>query len=340
MPADASQITSAGFVERIEQKYSLDVLETLLADRTTQGNILWADDEYEALGEGYQYDDEITLDAITGVNSGVIKPRIAKGMERQSQRTKSHAEVFTPSWLCNQMNNYLDEDWFGRKDVFNVEGEQSWESIEGAIEFPKKKGHGWQAYVDSTRLEITCGEAPFICSRYDTVSGEPLPVPARIGFLDRKLRVVSERTKTRKDWGKWALRALKATYGYEYQGDNLILARINVLETFVEHCAERWGEQPSDGEIAQAAKVVSWNLWQMDGRTCAIPSGDPAATVQPSLFDIAKPEPEQMSMFDLFDDWVEPQQEEEPGESVPLCVIYDWEANEPVVFASLKSKEL
>lgn len=339
MLTDASQTTSAGFVERIEQKYSIDVLKTLLADRSTQGNILWADDEYEALGKGYQRNDEITLESITGVNSGVIKPRIAKELERQSQRTKSHAEVFTPSWLCNQMNNYLDEDWFGRKDVFTVEGERSWEPAEGPIEFPKKKGRGWQAYVDSPRLEITCGEAPFVCSRYDTVSGKPLPVPSRIGFLDRKLHVVSEKTKSRNDWGKWALRALRATYGYEYQGDNLILARINVLETLVEHCIERWGEQPSDSEIAQAAKVVSWNLWQMDGRTCAIPSGEPAAAVQPSLFELAKPEPEQMSMLDLLDDWAEPEQEEPAGESVPLCVIYNWEANEPVVFASLKSKE-
>lgn len=339
MLTGASQTTSAGFVERIEQKYPIDVLKTLLADRSTQGNILWADDEYEALGKGYQRNDEITLESITGVNSGVIKPRIAKELERQSQRTKSHAEVFTPSWLCNQMNNYLDEDWFGRKDVFTVEGERSWEPAEGPIEFPKKKGRGWQAYVDSPRLEITCGEAPFVCSRYDTVSGRPLPVPSRIGFLDRKLHVVSEKTKTRNDWGKWALRALRATYGYEYQGDNLILARINVLETLVEHCLERWGEQPSDSEIAQAAKVVSWNLWQMDGRTCAIPSGEPAAAVQPSLFELAKPEPEQMSMLDLLDDWAEPEQEEPAGESVPLCVIYNWEANEPVVFASLKSEE-
>lgn len=34
------------------------------------------------------------------------------------------AEVFTPAWLCNLMNNHCDEDWFGRSDVFNVENEQ------------------------------------------------------------------------------------------------------------------------------------------------------------------------------------------------------------------------
>lgn len=74
-----------------------------------------------------------------------------------------------------------------------------------------------------------------MCSRYDTVTGEALSVAERIGFLDRKLRVVSERTKSRREWVRWALTALKASYGFEYQGDNLLLARINVFKTFCEH---------------------------------------------------------------------------------------------------------
>ena len=77
------------------------------------------------------------------------------------------------------------------------------------------------AYVESLRLEITCGEAPFICSRYDTVTGEPIPIRDRIGFLDRKLRVITERTKRNADWMAWAFKALTATYGYEYQREPL-----------------------------------------------------------------------------------------------------------------------
>ena len=50
-----------------------------------------------------------------------IRPRIEKNLEEQQLRTKKKAEVFTPAWLCNQMNNYLDEDWFGNKNIFNVE---------------------------------------------------------------------------------------------------------------------------------------------------------------------------------------------------------------------------
>lgn len=34
----------------------------------------------------------------------------------------------------------------------------------------------WQTYVDSRRLEITCGEAPYLTTRYDVETGELIPV--------------------------------------------------------------------------------------------------------------------------------------------------------------------
>ena len=56
-----------------------------------------------------------------------------------------------------------------------------------------------------------------------------------------------------------------------------------------------------------------------------------------------EPEPIQPSLFDLFDDvfpdeTTEETNEEEPKETVPLCVIYDWQNGEPFEFASLKGK--
>ena len=56
------------------------------------------------------------------------------------------------------MNNNCDNVWFGKENVFNTETEQGWITAIGKIEFPKRKR--WQRYVDSKRLEITCGEAP------------------------------------------------------------------------------------------------------------------------------------------------------------------------------------
>lgn len=347
--AEASA-ASQSFIDGFLSRYPKTVLQTLLCDRTTGHNIIWADNEYEALGEGYAGDDEITVEKITGMNSGVIKPRIAKEAERQSQRTKSRAEVFSPAWLCNQMNNDLDEAWFGRREVFNTEvvtndGVKTWAAVNEPIAFPKSKGHGWCAYVKAPRLEITCGEAPFVCSRYDTVTGVELPVAERVGFFDRKLRIVSEKTKTRKEWVRRALDALRASYGYEYQGDNLLIARINVFETFADHLRAGWGSGPDADEANQAAWVVSWNFWQMNGLTDAVPTNKMDAAFESTLgtFEEPEPEPIQPSLFDLFDDMftsetTEETEEEEPKETVPLCVIYDWLNGEPFEFATLKGK--
>ena len=345
MALDELHTIELGFIESFDSRYPTRILETLLKDRTTGRNIIWADNEYEALGEGYMGDDEIIVEKITGLSSGVIKPRIAKEQEHQSKRTKSRAEVFTPSWLCNQMNNDIDAAWFSRRDVFNIEDNQTWRIAQEPIIFPQKRGYGWHAYVESSRLEITCGEAPFVCSRYDTVTGEILPVDKRIGFLDRKLRVVSEKTKTRKEWVRWAFAALKASYGFEYQGDNLLLARINVFETFCEHLYERWGVGVSDEEMDQVAWIVSWNFWQMNGLTCAVPTNKMDTIIQSAFFEYKEPipEPVQPTIFDLLND---SSSDESIGKSkmntseemVPFCVIYNWKENKPLEFVSLKGK--
>lgn len=345
MELDELHTAGSGFIEGFDSRYSSRVLETLLKDRTTGRNIIWADNEYEALGDGYMGDDEITVERITGLSSGVIKPRIAKEQGHQSQRTKTRAEVFTPAWLVNRMNNDLDAAWFGARDAFNAEDGSTWRTSSEPVTFPKRKDCGWHAYIESPRLEITCGEAPFVCSRYDTVTGDALPVGDRIGFLDRKLRVVGEKTKSRREWVRWALAALKASYGFEYQGDNLLLARINVFETFCEHLRERWSAGISDEEIDQAAWVVSWNFWQMNGFTCSVPTNKMDAVVQTALFGYEEPVPEpvQPTLFDLldeppFEDVAEEEKDEEPDETVPLCVIYDWQENEPLEFQAMKGK--
>ena len=178
---------------------SPDLLHLLLKDHTMstadeQVNIFWATDNYASMGKGFQYNDQILCEAITGDNGEVIKPRAQKCREQQQQRSREMAEVFTPSWTCNKQNNLVDNAWFGRKNVFNTEidnpdGSHSWVATTDKITFPE--GKTWMDYVRDTRLEITCGEAPYLVSRYDTVSGEPIALNNRIGLLDRKLRVIS-----------------------------------------------------------------------------------------------------------------------------------------------------
>ena len=92
---------------------SLKLLNKVLIDKTTKKNILWATDAYKESGKAYDRDREITQDLITGRNADVIKTRARKAMEQQSQRTKQHAEVFTPLWIVKKMNDHADEVWFG-----------------------------------------------------------------------------------------------------------------------------------------------------------------------------------------------------------------------------------
>ena len=173
-----------------------NILQTLLVDRTTGRNIYWATDDYADKGDGYSFFDEITIEKITGKNAKTIQPRILKTSKNQRSRSRSRAEVFTPAWVCNAQNNLVDEAWFGRKDIFNKIGEgdscHTWYPTAGKIN-PFPEGKTWKDYVTATRMEIACGEAPYLCSRFDTTSGlfyEDLNM--RIGLLDRKLRVVTE----------------------------------------------------------------------------------------------------------------------------------------------------
>ena len=170
--------------------YRLDsrLLDILLADRTTKKNLIWATDNYASRGVGYQSGDQISVFSIIKRNGSIIKPRVEKSKKEQSERVKSKAEVFTPSWICNAQNNLIDNAWFERENVFNIEMEKGWVTNSEKIAFPD--GKTWQDYVKENRLEITCGEAPYLVSRYDTVTGEEIPIEKRIGLLDRKLRVV------------------------------------------------------------------------------------------------------------------------------------------------------
>ena len=271
------------------------VLEKLLEDHASNKHIYWATDSYSDRGKGYDFFDEITINKVSGENDGVIRPRALKSKEERTARTKNKAEVFTPSWICNCQNNLVDDLWFGQSGLFNSEDNQtkSWTTNTAKIPFPTQKGKHWQDYVCENRLEITCGEAPYLASRYDTTTGLSIPVYDRIGLLDRKLRVVGENVKNMDDWFLWAFAALKGTYGYEWQGDSLLLARESVLLTFVDYhqdFALKCGldsSLPSRSHLLHAAEIISWNLFQMDGLKMVLPMTCKEVAVQEplSLFD-------------------------------------------------------
>ena len=246
-----------------------DVLKLLLTDKTLKAPIVFGSDSYADLGAAYAPDAPMTPAALLAMDARAIQPRVMKDSAEQQERTRKKAEVFTPSWICAQMNDFRDEQWFGRANVFGTLEGTAWQANPEPIRFAQKRS--WQSYVRERVLEITCGEAPFLVSRYDAASGESVPIPERIGILDRKLRVVGENTQTEAEWQYWALRAFRSVYGYEWQGDNLLIGRVNLLLSYAEYTRAQWGHEPEAQALKEIANVIAWNLWQMDGLSGTLP---------------------------------------------------------------------
>jgi hypothetical protein len=97
------------------------------------------------------------------------------------------------------------------------------------------------------------------------------PLSKRIGWLDRKLRIVNENTTTHEDWLHWTKMAYKGTLGFEWQGDNLLLARENLLMSLFDYHEDRFGEEPAIEQVKEIADIISWNIFQMDGLKFVIP---------------------------------------------------------------------
>ena len=269
---------------------SPEVLPILLRDHTTGRNIFWATHDYEALGSPYDYHAEILPQLITGEHSMVVRPRVLKTKENQTDRSKDMAEVFTPSWICNAQNNLVCDA------------------------LPKEMP--WQDFVRTTCLEITCGEAPYLVSRYDTTTGDLIPLHQRIGLLDRKLSLVSKNTETSDEWHQWARIAYQHTYGYEWQGDNLLLARLNLLLSYLDYYEARFGQTPPPHCINDIAGIISWNLWQMDGLKCGIPGHEPTESLEDDFCNTFFP----------------------PAPEERYCRIRDWDKDEEIRYIDIMDK--
>lgn len=287
------------------------LLDTLLTDRTTKKNIIWATDSYMNLGEAFAPDKHIKPDLVTGVHRLLIQPRAAKSLEEQRHRTKEKAEVFTPLKTIEQMNK--------------------------ALESYQPNKNNWQDYVRELKLEITCGEAPFIVTRYNpTAHGVLIGIPSRVGFLDRKLKAVSRYCDNKKDWLVWAKEAYKACYGYEWQGDNVLIARENLLYTLIDYYEAKFNKKPSLKVREEFAEIISWNIFQMDGLRNVVPMSCHEENVfAPPKLTLFGEEPATNQMFAC-----RGCENNAPNAHNGIYVkIMDWEKNRPIKFVELLSQE-
>ena len=271
---------------------SAGLLKILLKDRTTKKNIVWATHSYELLGKGFAPSDRITPSRVTGTYANLIQPRSEKSKYEQKDRTKIRAEVFTPTWLVEKQNGYVEAEL----EALDLED-----------------------YIQVRWLEITCGEAPYMVTRYDTVTGEEIPLSERVGFVDRKLQRISREVSDEATFYELVKKAYRASYGYEYQGDSLLLARENLLATFEDYYLVKTGNQPTLEQKKEIATIISYNVFQMDG----LKKISPYSATQ-----------KQSQQLSLFSDDLEVQEVEESK-----AQIKDWKKNKMIGFESLSSEE-
>lgn len=242
-------------------EFTDSLMKVLLTDRSTGRNIMWVTEEHRDTHPEILPDGEMTLEQLNGSAGELIKHRVYKDRMAQDRRTRSKGEVYTPLWIVGAQNDLIDSHWLRREGPFGGRGQ---------VLFPEDVS--WQDYVKARRLEITCGEAPYLTGMYDAVSGENVvKAVRRTGLLDRKLRVVSENTQDEKSWLFWAKKAYQSIYGFECMGDSLLLARKNLLSTFADNMRCKFGRGPNGRELRAVANIISWNIWQMDGSSLTPP---------------------------------------------------------------------
>ena len=225
-------------------KDSMSLLNILLKDRTTKRNIKWASPSYKGMGKPFHAEREIRAALITGKYGTIIQPRVEKSKQKQELRTKKRAEVFTPAWLVD-------------KQVRMVERET------GTMDF--------NSYIRRKCLELACGEGPYMVTRYDSTTGEMIPISERVGFLDRKLQRIMSYTDGETEFIDYCIAAYETSYGYEFQGDSLLLARENLLLTFCEYYQYKFNHKPDIKTTKKIAQIISYNVIQMNGITLEIP---------------------------------------------------------------------
>ncbi|WP_288314849.1 Eco57I restriction-modification methylase domain-containing protein [uncultured Dialister sp.] len=258
-------------------KDSKSLLQILLKDRTTKRNIVWASPSYKHLGKYFAENQSIQLKSIIGRYGSMIQPRVEKKKYDQVLRTRRRAEVFTPSWLVD-------------KQVQIVESELGNLSLE--------------EYIRTCWMELACGEAPYIVTRYDSITGKVIPLDQRVGFLDRKVQRISQEVDTEEEFIQWSKLAYQAAYGYELQGDSLLLARENLLFTFYEYYENKFGHEPDIKTGRQIADIISYNIVQMNGLTKRTPYSADSDAAQLDLFDTVNDETDHGDKFTLIKNWL------------------------------------
>ncbi|CAH9017136.1 hypothetical protein NURINAE_00310 [Candidatus Nitrosacidococcus sp. I8] len=245
-----AQCRSSSILQNTIRSQLPDIVDILLTDRTTsttkkKKNIIWANENYlQYSKKDYAVTAQIRLELITGPMNQIIIPRALKSRTLQKERTKSKAEIFTPTRIIKKQNDIIEQNYLN-DDL--------------------------ETYIKRTWLETACGEAPYMATRYDMETGEIISLTDRVGFMDRKLQRINAEVNDKTQWQQWVEKAYKASYGFEWNGDSLLLARENLLYTYHDYYFAKWHEEPIYDLYKNIAEIISYNVFQMDGLKYIIP---------------------------------------------------------------------
>lgn len=102
----------------------------------------------------------------------------------------------------------------------------------------------------------------------------------------------------------------------------MFLARENLLLTFIDNMQYKFGKLPTGRQIYDIARIIVWNIWQMDGLNYSAPYSNTVVA-------------EQLDLFEVNDS----KEIKEAAVTPVPSIIYDWDAHKTVVFRDLVKGE-
>jgi len=178
-----------------------------------------------------------------------FKPGYERSRVEFNLSSKKRAAIYTPPFLVRRMNLFLEYE--NKEKLYN-----------------------------GTLIEAACGEAPFIVQRYNMITGEKIAIEDREGILDIKIKYGIQNIAFGWAWGtapysNWypdVKRMFQTVFGFDKHLPSLIIARMNLLLSFIEYSREYYAkrryfkthELPPEEHIKEIAEIICWNFWCMD----------------------------------------------------------------------------
>ncbi|MFC3929040.1 hypothetical protein ACVR05_04135 [Streptococcus caprae] len=245
----------------------------LLIDRTTRKPLVWASERQAFRGRGFQATDELSTLKFTGIYQDVIKPLALKIEEGSAQAA----------------------------EAINLDGIQHVIDLElTGMDFLS-----WTEFLETRWLDKRALEGGFLITPYHQATGQTIPILQRAGILDLKLQAIMREVTSPNAFFTWAQIAYQTSYAYLLAGDDLFLLRDELLKTFDAYYAAKFFLAPLPQFREEIARIISYNIVQMDDSTFSVPPSEPTdQAIQLDLFgQIAEQQAPSAAMKTRIKDW-------------------------------------